>query len=74
MNKNKPAQVFHFDLYGKREEKYDFLNQQSIESIQWTELDVKEPGFTFVVQDNVMLYLYKKESILKSCSLKMLRE
>ena len=49
--KSKPAQVFHFDLYGKREEKYDFLNQQSIGSIPWTELNVKEPYFFFVPKD-----------------------
>jgi hypothetical protein len=37
MNK-KPAQVFHFDLYGKREDKYNFLTENSISSIDWTEL------------------------------------
>jgi predicted helicase len=49
-DKNK-ARVFHFDLHGKREEKYDFLNNQSIESIQWTELEDKEPYFFFVPKD-----------------------
>ena len=48
MSKNKPAKVFHFDLYGRREDKYDFLSQQSIDSVQWTELEVNEPGFFFV--------------------------
>jgi len=48
MSKNKQAQVFHFDLYGKREEKYEFLKQQSIDSIPWTELEVREPNFFFV--------------------------
>ena len=51
MSSKRKAQVFHFDLFGKREEKYDFLNQQSIESIQWTELEVKEPSFFFVMKD-----------------------
>ncbi len=45
------ARVFHSDLHGRREEKYEFLNNQSIESIQWTELEVKEPGFFFVKKD-----------------------
>lgn len=57
-NNSKPAQVFHFDLYGKREEKYDFLNQQSIDSIQWAELDVKEPGFYFVKKDFAFIDVY----------------
>lgn len=51
MHKNKPAQVFHFDLYGRREEKYDFLLQHSINDIQWSELEVKEPNFFLVKKD-----------------------
>jgi len=51
MSSKKQAQVFHFDLYGKREEKYEFLNQQSIDSIPWTELEVEEPYFFFVKKD-----------------------
>lgn len=44
----KQAQVFHFDLYGKREDKYDFLNENSIGSIEWTELKPEAPNFFFV--------------------------
>ncbi len=51
MSSKKQAQVFHFNLYGKREEKYEFLKQQSIDSIPWTELEVKEPNFFFVKKD-----------------------
>jgi predicted helicase len=51
MSKNKQAQVFHFDLYGKREEKYNFLHQQSIDKIQWRELEVKEAGYFFIQKD-----------------------
>ncbi len=46
--KDKKAQVFHFDLYGKREDKYDFLNDNSLQSIVWTELKPEEPNFFFV--------------------------
>ncbi len=49
--KPKPARVFHFDLYGKREAKYDFLNTESIESIPWKELDCPEPYHFFVPKD-----------------------
>ena len=48
---NKLAQVFHFDLYGKREAKYDFLNNNSLDSIEWNELDLKEPSFYYVPKD-----------------------
>ncbi len=51
MNHNKPAQVFHFDLYGKRETKYDFLNQNSLASIDWNTLNPEKPNFFFVKKD-----------------------
>ncbi len=49
--KNKKAQVFHFDLYGKREDKYDFLNENSVKSIAWASLDPQEPELFFVQKD-----------------------
>ncbi|MDZ7899824.1 MAG: type ISP restriction/modification enzyme [Arcicella sp.] len=51
MNSNKLAQVFHFDLYGKREAKYDFLNQNSLKSIDWNDLQPKAPNFFLVKKD-----------------------
>jgi len=51
MNKNKLAQVFHFDLFGRREEKYDFLLQHSIDNIQWSELEVQEPNYFLIKKD-----------------------
>ena len=47
----KPAQVFHFDLYGKRDKKYDFLNENSIQSIDWNTLQPNEPNY-FLVSKN----------------------
>jgi predicted helicase len=49
-NKTK-AEVFHFDLYGKRDEKYNFLNDNSIGNIEWNELKPNEPNF-FLVKKN----------------------
>ena len=47
--KTKPlAKVFHYDLYGKRDEKYNFLNENSINSINWNELENRKPEFFFV--------------------------
>lgn len=58
---NKPlAQVFHFDLYGKRQEKYDFLEKNSIASVDWKELDVKGPSFYFVQKNFSENYLYER--------------
>lgn len=47
----KLAQVFHFDLQGKRDEKYDFLNENSLKSISWNELEPDEPNY-FLVNKN----------------------
>ncbi|MDR0710876.1 MAG: hypothetical protein LBF67_00825 [Prevotellaceae bacterium] len=41
----KLAQVFHFDLYGKREEKYKFLLENDLHSIRWTELQPAAPNY-----------------------------
>ncbi len=41
------GQVFHFDLFGKRDYKYSFLNQNSI-NIEWNELKICEPYYFFV--------------------------
>ena len=51
MPKDTLAQVFHFDLYGKREAKYDFLNQNSLKSIEWNKLQPEAPNFFLVKKD-----------------------
>lgn len=56
--KNKKAQVFHFDLYGKREDKYNFLNENSLQSIAWTTLNPQEPELFFVQKDFSLLNDY----------------
>lgn len=48
---NELGKVFHFDLYGKREMKYDFLLENSIASIEWDKLDPNKPNF-FLVKKN----------------------
>ncbi|MGI8640291.1 MAG: type ISP restriction/modification enzyme [Pyrinomonadaceae bacterium] len=49
--KNELGGVFHFDLQGKREAKYEMLIQNSIKTIEWKKLDVKEPSFYLVKKD-----------------------
>jgi predicted helicase len=51
MNDKKLVQVFHYDLYGKRQEKYEFLLRKSLENIKWSELVEKVPDFFFVKKD-----------------------
>jgi predicted helicase len=49
--KKKLAQIFHFDLYGKRENKYTFLKENSIKNIKWNDLDYSAPNYFFVKKD-----------------------
>ncbi len=59
--KTKPlAKVLHYDLYGKREDKYIFLNDNSINSINWNELENREPEFFFVKKDWSVVKEYEK--------------
>jgi predicted helicase len=45
---NELGQVFHFDLFGKREFKYDFLIKNSINSMLFKELTPKKPNLFFM--------------------------
>ncbi len=48
---NDLGKVFHYDLYGKRSFKYDFLNDNSIKSIDFNELSNVKPNYFFVPKD-----------------------
>ncbi len=54
------GKVFHFDLFGKREMKYDFLNENSLKSIPYKELPVVAPDYFFVVKDFGIKNIYDK--------------
>ena len=45
------GQVFHFDLYGKRQAKYDFLSQSQLSEIQFKKVNYSEPFYFFVPKD-----------------------
>lgn len=51
--KNKElGKVFHFDLYGKREMKYDFLSDGKLESVDFKELKPEKPFLFFIPKNN----------------------
>lgn len=41
------AQVFHYDLYGKRESKYEFLRSKNLNEIKFTEFQTLAPYYFF---------------------------
>lgn len=49
--KNELAQVFHFDLFGKRDFKYNYLHENSLKSFEWNELKPETPNFFLVKKD-----------------------
>lgn len=47
-NNNQLAEVFHYDLYGKREEKFDFLNNNKLENINFKKVENIGPEYYMV--------------------------
>ena len=62
---NELGKVFHFDLYGKREYKYDFLNKNNISTINFNSLPNNSPNYFFVNKDYQDLNSYNKGFFLK---------
>ncbi|WP_432631516.1 type ISP restriction/modification enzyme [Brachyspira sp.] len=60
INQNLLAKVYHYDLFGKREDKYKFLFDNNLNNIEWKELKLKAPFFLFVPQDENKKIEYDK--------------
>jgi len=48
---NELGEILHYDLYGKREDKYRFLNQNSIKSIPYKRISNRAPMYYMVQKD-----------------------
>jgi predicted helicase len=48
---NELGKIFHIDLFGKREKKYDFLLENSLKTIVYKELPIVAPNYFFVNKD-----------------------
>lgn len=46
--KGEIANVLHYDLYGKRENKYDLLKICTLKNIEWNKLSIGKPNFYLV--------------------------
>ncbi len=58
--KNALGEVFHFDLQGKRDFKYDFLSENSMSSLEWKKLEYKAPNYFFIPRNNTSENQYSK--------------
>ncbi|MBN2237186.1 MAG: N-6 DNA methylase [Bacteroidales bacterium] len=58
--KNELGKIFNSDLFGKRESKYKFLNNNTLSSLNWKQLNCTEPNYFFVEKDFVGKIEYVK--------------
>lgn len=65
------AEVYHYELYGLRNDKYEFLSVNSLSSVLWTNLEPKAPYYFFVPKDFAAEEKYKKgfgvNELMKEC-------
>lgn len=64
---NELGKVFHFDLFGKREMKYDFLLGSSLKTVGYKELTTTHPNYFFTTKDFI-----DEKSYVKGFSIKEL--
>ena len=57
---NAPAEIYHYDLYGTRNNKYDYLQANSLNTVNWTTLQPQAPSFFFVPKDFAIQQEYEK--------------
>ncbi len=52
--------IYYYDVYGERAEKYDFLAQNDLNSIEWLELAPREPFYLLIPQETLLLEEYEQ--------------
>jgi predicted helicase len=60
------GKVFHYDLYGKRELKYDFLIEKDLASVPFVQLPNKAPNYFMVEKDFELESEYNEGIILNN--------
>lgn len=54
------ATLYHYDLYGKRSDKTNFLYENALDSIAWATLQPKSPFYLFIPQNESLRAEYDK--------------
>ena len=54
------ANVYHYEIYGKRVDKYDFLHNASFKNVSWEKLSPRAPQYFFVPKSEVGKEAYEK--------------
>ena len=61
-NKDELAQIFHYDIFGLRKNKYEFLKNNSLSSVKYNSINPKQPMY-YMVQKNFELELKYEKGI-----------
>jgi type I restriction-modification system DNA methylase subunit len=56
----KDKKVFYADLFGKREEKYHWLDRHNLNNAKWEELKPESPNYFFIPEDSSLRNEYNK--------------
>lgn len=67
---NELAKVFHYDLFGKRDLKYDFLLKNNIKTTNYKLLELSEPNFYFKEKNSEIENIYMNFFNLKELFIK----
>ncbi len=52
--------IYYYDVYGQRAEKYAFLAQNNLNSIEWLEIAPREPFYLLIPQETPLLDEYEQ--------------
>lgn len=59
------CKVYHYDLFGKRKDKYAFLQSNGLDSIAWSVIAPKAPFYLFIPQNESLRAEYDKGISIK---------
>ena len=59
-NKKELGTVYHSEVFGKREYKFETLDKSDVENVKWQKLDYSEPYFFFIPKDFAATVEYEK--------------
>lgn len=59
-DRNKYATVYRADIQGSRKYKFDWLNENSLSTIKWEKINLREPGYLFLNKDEHAQNEYEK--------------
>ncbi len=62
--KSKSKSIFHQEIFGLRETKYDWLNKHNIKNSKWNKLDPKSEHYLFIEMDRNLQFKYSDYILL----------